>query len=303
MDRFTELEVFVAIVDLGAFTKAAKRLRLSPAMVTTHLNRLEERLDVRLLNRTTRRLDLTEQGRIFLEEARRILDDLSAAENGVRRGDRRPAGRVRIDAPASLGTLYLVPALSALKAAYPEIVIELTLGDRGTIFRADGFDILVRVGESPPSDYRTQNLGDTRFVLVAAPSYLARRGVPKVPQDVLGHDCILYASVEAPGGDPWRFRDGGELIRIRPPVAYTFNDGRAIAEAAIAGNGLAQTLEMLVRAPIADGRLISVLDECTTAATPVVVTSAPDRYRLPAVRAVTDFLAERIDWGLQEAEG
>ena len=298
MDRFRELEVFVAIVDLGSFAKAAKRLRLSPAMVTTHLNRLEERLDVRLLNRTTRRLDLTEQGRLFIEDARRLLDDLSAAENGLRRGERRPAGRVRIDAPASLGTLHLVPALSQFKAAFPEIVIELTLGDRGTIYRADGFDILLRVGAAPPTDYLTRSLGETRFILVAAPAYLARRGTPRAPQDLLHHDCILYASVESPGGDPWRFRESGEMLRIRPPAAYTFNDGRAISEAAIAGNGIAQTLEMLVRAPVAEGRLVSLLENWTTATAPVVVASAPDRYRLPAVRAVMDFMAERIDWGL-----
>lgn len=298
MDRFTALEVFVAIVDLGSFTKAAKRLRLSTAMVTTHLNRLEERLDVRLVNRTTRRLDLTEQGRVFLEDARQILDALRAAETSVRSGERRPAGRVRIDAPASLGTLYLVPALAALKAAYPDIVVELTLGDRGTIFRADGFDILVRVGEAPTADHVTHTLGQTRFVLVAAPDYIARRGTPCEPQDVLHHDCILYASADSPGGDPWRFQKSAELVRVRPPASFTFNDGRAISDAAIAGNGLAQTLDILVRAPVADGRLTRLMDDWTRAAIPVVVTCSPDRYRLPAVKAVVDFIVREIDWGL-----
>lgn len=297
MDRLTSLEVLVAIADLGSLRRAATRLRMSPAMVTTHLGRLEERLGVRLIARTTRRLDLTEQGREFLRDARQILDLLSAAERGVARQDRRPAGRVRIDAPASLGTLYLVPALRALRCAYPDIVIDLTLGDRGTIFRADGFDILVRVGEAPPSGSVTIELGRTRFILVAAPDYLARRGTPDRPEALLDHDCILYSSVDAPGGDPWRLQRGEAVQRISAPATLTFNDGRAITSAAVAGNGIAQNLEMLVLPELADGRLVRVLPEYCEARTPVVLACAPDRHELPAVRAVLDHLAHETDWG------
>ena len=298
MDRLTSLEAFVAVVDLGSFTKAATRLRLSPSMVTAHVSRLEERLGVKLLNRTTRRLDLTQQGRSFLDSARQILDSVAAAESAVRRGDNRPVGRVRIDAPALMGALYVAPALAQLKASFPDIVLDLTLGDRGTVFRTDGFDILIRVGEAAPSDHVTMRGGDTRFILVAAPDYLTRRGRPATPQDVLAHDCILYASLDAPGGNPWRFRAGDEMIRLHPPASLTCNDGGAIAEAAIEGIGLAQTLEMLVRRPLADGRLVQVLEHWAQASIPVVLTCAADRYRLPAVNAVMRFLAEEVPWGL-----
>ena len=303
MDRLTSLEAFVAVVDLGSFTKAATRLRLSPSMVTAHVSRLEERLGVKLLNRTTRRLDLTEQGRSFLDSARQILDTMAAAEAAVRRGDNRPVGRVRIDAPAQLGALYVAPALARLKSSYPDIVLDLTLGDRGTVFRTDGFDILIRVGEAAPSDHVTMRVGETRFILVASPDYLARRGAPSKPQDLLAHDCILYASLDAPGGNPWRFRVGAETIRLHPPASLTCNDGGAIAEAAIEGVGVAQILEMLVRPPLADGRLTQVLEDWTLASTPVVLTCTADRFRLPAVNAVMRFLAEEVPWGLSPPSG
>jgi DNA-binding transcriptional LysR family regulator len=298
MDRLKAIEAFVAVADLGSFRRAAARLRLSPAMATTHINRLEEELGVRLIARTTRRLDLTERGVAFLHDARHILDLVRAAETSVRSGAARPAGRVRIDAPASLGTLYLLPALTGLRAAYPEIVIDLTLGDRGTVYRADGFDLLVRVGEAPLSERVSLLLGETRFALVAAEDYLARRGCPETPEAVLDHDCILYSSVEAPGGGAWRFLKDGASRIVRPTATFTFNDGRAISDAAIAGLGIAQTLEMLVHAPLADRRLVPVLDDWCGATAPVVLTCTRDRHELPAVRAVMEHLAYAIDWRL-----
>lgn len=298
MDRFKSLQVFVAIADLGSFRRAATQLRMSPAMVTTHLNRLEQQLGARLISRTTRRLDLTEQGRAFLKNARHILDLLGAAERSLTRAGNLPAGRVRIDAPTSIGTVYLVPALTALRKEYPDIVVDLTLGDRGTLFRADGFDILVRVGEVPTSELIGKALGMTRLVLVAAPDYLARRGIPDRPEAVLDHDCILYSSVDSPGGDSWRFERAGEARRISAPATLTFNDGHAITAAAVAGNGLAQNLEMLVVDEIADGRLVRVLPEFCETQVWVTLACPRDRQELPAVRAAFDYLASRVEWGI-----
>jgi len=298
MDRLKAIETFVTVAELGSFRRAAARLRLSPALATTYVNRLEAELGVRLIARTTRRLDLTERGLAFLADARRILDLVRAAEMSARTGEKRPAGRISIDAPASLGTLYIVPSLARLRASYPDIVVDLTLGDRGTVFRADGFDILVRVGEAPLSDRVSVTVGATRFVLVASPDYLARRGCPHRLEAVLDHDCILYSSTDAPGGNPWRFIEDGVPRMVRAPATLTFNDGHAISDAAIAGLGIAQTLEMLVREPIADGRLVRLLEHQCTATTPIVLTCMRDRYELPAVRAVMDHLAREIDWGL-----
>jgi LysR family transcriptional regulator, regulator for bpeEF and oprC len=296
MDRLTAMEAFVAVAEMGSFTGAAARMRMSAAMMTLHVARLEERLGVRLFNRTTRRVDLTEDGRQLLEHARAALHAYAAAEKALKPGS-GVSGRVRIDAPASIGHAFIVPALARFHELHPDIVIDLSLGDRGTVFRADGFDILLRVGEVPLSDWTTIALGQTRMIFLAAPAYLKRKGAPSVPEDLNDHGCVLYASVEAPGGNPWSFVREGRKSRIRPPATFTFNDGAAIMAAARAGLGIAQNLEMLARDDLQSGALVPVLQDWTPSLS-VVLTSAKDRYALPYVRAAADFLADEIDWRL-----
>ena len=296
MDRLAELEVFVSIVDSGGFARAARKLRMSPAMVSTHLSRLETRLGVKLLDRTTRRIDLTQRGRSLLDDARDILGSLAAAEASVRVGGGAPSGRVRIDAPSAVGLRFIVPAIPAFRARYPQIVLDLSLGDRGSVLRPDRFDIVVRVGEPGQSDAYVQSLSETRFVHVASPVYLARRPAPHTPDDLAEHDCILYASVESQADNRWRFARNGETRRLRPPAVVTFNHGDAIDAAAMAGIGIAQSLEMLVASELADGRLVRVLEDWNCDAVPVFQMSPRDRCNAPAVKAALDFLAVAIDW-------
>lgn len=297
MDRMTALEAFVAVAETGSFTRAAARMRISPPMMTMHVARLEERLDAKLFNRTTRRVDLTEDGRQLLDHAQAALHAFATAENALKPGGGL-AGRVRIDAPASAGHAFIVPALESFHRLYPDIIIDLSLGDRGTTFRADGFDVLMRVGEAPLSGSITVPLGTTRLLCLASPGYLQRYGTPATPDDINDHRCILYASVEAPGGYPWNFARGGKRTRIRPPAVFTFNDGAAIMAAARAGLGLAQNMDMLARDDLQAGRLVAVLEPWTARSVPVVLMSGKDRYAKPHVRAVMDFLAERISGAL-----
>lgn len=298
MDRLTSLEAFVLIVETGNFTRAAARMQLSPAMVTAHIAKLEERLGVRLLNRTTRRVDLTEEGRQFLIHARTVLDAMSTAENAVSPGSGRLVGRVHIDAPASVGHAFIVPALAALRQQHPDINIDLSLGDRGTVFRTDGYDILLRVGEEPFTNWFMHRLGATLLPCFASPDYLASHGIPRSPEELSQHQCILYASGEATGGSSWAFSQEGRQIRIRPPASFTFNDGAAITAAACAGLGIAQNLELLARSPLSQGKLVTVLEEWSAAPVPVLLMCSKDRHRLPHVKAVIEFLVEQIDWGL-----
>lgn len=297
MDRLTGLEAFLAVAETGSFTRAAARMRISAAMMTLHIGRLEERVGARLFNRTTRRVDLTEDGRQLLDHARAAVEAYGAAETALQPG-RGPAGRVRLDLPASVGHAFVIPALAEFQEAYPEIVLDLTLGDRGTFFRLDGFDIVLRIGDIPPSGWQSIALGTTRLVRLASPDYLARRGEPKTPDDLNHHSCIAYASVETPGGNPWAFTSDGRSSRMRPPVAFSFNDGGAIMAAARAGLGIAQNLEMLARVDLAEGRLVPVLQELPGPDMPVVLMGAQDRLALPHVRRVLDFLTRRIDWKL-----
>jgi DNA-binding transcriptional LysR family regulator len=296
MDRLTGLEVLIAIVDDGGFSRAAARLNMSPAMVSTHLARLEERLGARLIDRSTRRFTLTQQGRRFVDDARAILAAVAEAEDGVRRGPAGPSGRVLIDAPGAVGLRFVVPALPAFRTRHPEVMIDLSVGDRGTVFRPDGFDLLIRVGESPEGMGEVVPLGVTRFVQVAAPEYLARRGAPATPDDLQRHDAIVYATVESPIGQRWRFSRDGQTRWLRPPGIATFNHGDAIAAAAVAGLGVAQTLEMLVAPEIASGRLVPILGEWNCEGVKVQLLIPQDRAKRPAVRAVADFLRDEVDW-------
>lgn len=295
MDRLRAMEVFVEIVDRGGLARAAGALRMSPAMVTTHLARLEERLGTRLLDRSTRRMELTREGRRFLEDARRILGAVQAAEDVAQGRQAGPRGRVTIDAPASVGHRYLLPAIPAFHRACPDVVVNLSFGDRGTLFRPDGFDVLLRIGEQQPDHADVRALGATRFVYVAAPDYLARRGTPTSPEEIERHDCIVYISPEQPGGHRWNLSDGDRTQWLRPPAVFGFNDGDAIAAAAVAGLGIAGTLEMLVADELADGRLVTLFEDFVGPTLPILAFAPLDRSSLPAVAATLDFL-EGIDW-------
>lgn len=295
MDRLTGFEVFVAIVDSGSFSRAAERLALSPTMVSTHLARLEDRLGTRLINRTTRRFGLTPHGHMFLEQARAILEAVEQAESLVQMRDMGPSGRVALDAPGAIGLRFVVPALPQLRALHPRIALDLSVGDRSMMFRPDGFDMLIRIGVPAEGKGEVINLGRTRFVQVASPDYLARRGEPVTPDDLHDHDCVLYATVDRPVGQ-WRFVRGKERRSLRPASVATFNHGDAIAAAAVAGVGIGQTLEMLVAPELASGRLKPVLTEWNRESVDVQLFIPQDRVKRQAVRAVAQFLRDQVDW-------
>lgn len=295
MDRLTGFEVFVAIVDSGSFSRAAERLALSPTMVSTHLARLEDRLGTRLINRTTRRFGLTPHGHMFLEQARAILEAVEQAESLVQMRDMGPSGRVALDAPGAIGLRFVVPALPQLRALHPRIALDLSVGDRSMMFRPEGFDMLIRVGVPAEGKGEVINLGRTRFVQVASPDYLARRGEPVTPDDLHDHDCVLYATVDRPVGQ-WRFVRGKERRSLRPASVATFNHGDAIAAAAVAGVGIGQTLEMLVAPELASGRLKPVLTEWNRESVDVQLFIPQDRVKRQAVRAVAQFLRDQVDW-------
>lgn len=298
MDRLTALEAFIAVAEARSFTRAAAHMRLSTAMMTLHISRLEQHLGARLFNRTTRRVDLTEDGRHLLDHARAAVGAYAAAERALH-PSQGLSGRVRLDAPASVGHAFIVPALAEFHRLHPDIVLDLTLGDRGTLFRLDGFDIVLRIGETPMSGWQSAAVGHTRLICLASPAYLEGHVTPTTPDDIGRHRCILYASVEEPGGHPWAFTVDGRTVRLRPPAAFSFNDGAAIMAATRAGLGISQNLEMLARRDLAQGTLVPVLPNMASAPLPVMLTGAKDRLALPYVRAVLDFMVERIAWDLE----
>lgn len=296
MDRMTGLEVFVAIVDSGGFSRAAERLGLSPTMVSAHLARLEDRLGSRLIHRTTRRFALTPQGHVFLEEARDILRALAQAEARIRRSEATgPSGRVALDAPGATGLRFVAPAVAQLRAEHPGILLDLSVGDRSMTLRPDMFDLLIRIGAPVEGKGEVIRLGQTRYVQVASPNYLDRRGTPQTPDDLHDHDCILFATADRPVGQ-WRFVRGTDKRSLRPASVASFNHGDAIAMAAVAGIGIAQTLEMIVRPELASGSLRTVLTDWNSEPVDIQLFLPEDRQRRPAVQAVAAFLRTRIDW-------
>lgn len=295
MDRLVTMEVLVAIVDQGGFGRAAKRLGMSPTMVSTHMARLEDRLGTRLIHRSTRRFALTPQGHIFVEEARAILESIARAEDSVRRGGIGPSGRVSIDAPGAIGSRFVVPIMQPLRERQPGIALDVHLGDRVSSFRLEGADLLICVGIPPEGKGEVIKLGQTRLVQVASPDYIARHGMPETPDDLHEHDTILYATNERPVGQ-WRFVREGENRSLRPDSVASLNHGDAITAAAIGGMGIAQTLELLVAPEIAAGKLIPVLTDWNRKEIDIQLFMQQESAKRLAVRTVADFLREQIDW-------
>lgn len=295
MDRMTSLEVLVAIVDHGGFARAAERLGISPTMVSAHVARLEDRLGARLLTRSTRRFALTAQGHRFVEEARAILDAVRSAEANVRRGTQGLSGRVAINVPAAIGLRFIVPAIPLFRELHPMVAFDLSLSDHTPAFRPESHDLVIRAGVGAEGRGEILTLGHTRFVQVASPAYLARRGTPETIQQLEEHDCILYATAERPVGQ-WRFVRETERRSLRPRSVLTFNHGSALAEAALAGLGIGQTLELLVARELAEGRLVSVLSQWNADPVDLQLFIAEDRRARRAVRAAAEFLRDRVDW-------
>lgn len=294
MGRLIGLEVLVAIVDSGGFSRAAERLAMSRTMVSVHLARLEDRLGTQLIRRSTRRFTLTPQGHFLVDEARTILAALERAENAVRQTRSGTSGRVAIDVPGAIGLRFIAPALSAFRIQQPGITLDLSLGDHTTTLRPDGYDLLIRIG---PAEGKGAifTLGRTRLVQVASPDYIARKGMPFTLDDLRQHDCILYTTTHQPVGQ-WQFSRQGKNHVLRPRSAATFNHGDAITSAALTGIGIAQTLEMLVSAELADGRLIPVLEDWNDQTVPLQLFIPADSVGKATVCAVADFLRQNIAW-------
>src|SRR6201987_4975606 len=212
MARIDAMQAFVAVADLRGFAPAARKLKLSPSAVTRLIAALEERLGARLLQRTTRSVTLTDVGTRYLERARRILADVEEAERAAEGERTRPAGRLVVSAPVGFGRLHVSPLMSAYLKRYGEVSGELRLEDRVVSLVEDGIDLAVRIGELGDSSLVARHVGEMRALVAPSPAYQKPRGEPKRPGDIASHDTIQFGS--AAGLFDWRFRDGGEEVRI-----------------------------------------------------------------------------------------
>ena len=292
MDRILAMETFISVVERGGFSAAAQDLRISRAMVSRHVQDLERHLGARLLHRTTRRVSLTEEGQIYYERSAHLLAELAAAEGEVGELHGRPRGRLRINGPVVFGTLYLAPAVADYMVAYPEVSIELTLNDRVVDLLEEGLDMAIRIGRLSDSSLIARRLATCRIVVVAAPAYLARRGVPQTPADLSGHDCIRYMYGE--GGEIWHFQGPDGPVAVRVHGQFRTNHGDAMRIAALRGTAIAALPTFIISEELASGALVRVLTDWKVAEMAVHAVYPPGRNPSAKLRSFIDFLVPRF---------
>ncbi|HEY9063858.1 MAG TPA: LysR family transcriptional regulator [Burkholderiaceae bacterium] len=293
VNRAGELEAFVQVVERGGFSAAARTLGMTPSAVSKLIVRLEARLGVQLVHRSTRKLQLSAEGQLFYERGVRVLADLDEAERSAS-ADVVPRGRVAINTSVSFGTQVLVPLVPRLVEQHPQIALDIALTDRVVDLMDERADIAVRWGSLPSSDLVARRLGETTLAIVGSPAYFERHGKPRTPDDLQAH-CRLDFSYRRRVPD-WPFRVAGRLIEVPLAARLRANDGETLRQLALAGAGLARLSTYHIQADLDAGRLVPVLEKFNPHdIEPIHAVYLGKVERLPArVRAVLDFLVEHV---------
>jgi len=288
-----DMRVFREVLDAGSFTAAADRLDTSKQLVSRRIQALEERLGVRLLNRTTRRLSPTPLGLAYLERAREILQAVDEAEDAIGQQGSRPHGRLRVSAPMSFGTLHLAPRMPAFLAAYPEVELAMDLNDRMVDLVGEGYDLAVRIGPLADSSLMARRIGTVHLLTCASPAYLTAAGTPATPADLAGHRCLIYGHGRT---GTWQYAGpaGKRPATVTVSGPLCSNNGEMLREVALGGRGLIQLPDFLVDDVVATGQLIRVLDDHAPPPFPLSAVYPRHRQTSPLVRAFIDFLAASI---------
>jgi DNA-binding transcriptional LysR family regulator len=280
MDRLDELAIFVAIIDTGSLIGASRRLRRSPPAITRALGALEDRIGLRLVERTTRRLAPTDAGSALAERARTLLGDYDAMLIGVAHAPVR--GVLRITAPVQFGRRHVAPVVSAFLNEYPDVRVELTLNDRNLDLIEEGLDLAVRIGALADSSLIARQIGSVRRVTVASPDYLVRRGVPRTPTDLTTHDTI-FGMARSPARE-WRFGPSPRGIAVRLAPRLLVDDVDAQLQAALAGRGIARPLSYQVAGELASGSLVRILQDFEPEPLPVQLVTSSRSHLSPKIR-------------------
>lgn len=293
MDRLTALAVFRQVVERGSFAAAARHLKLSAAAVSKNIGELEAHLAVRLLNRTTRSMSLTEAGQRYYEQVSRILDDLQQADSSLGELQATPSGTLRVSAPMSFSLVCLADAIPRFLARYPELTLDLQLDDRRVDMIAEGFDLAVRGSDRlEDSSLVARPLLTLRHVLCAAPQYLRRHGTPQVPEDLQALECVQFSL--SGHAREWVFQRGEQVRRLDVCGRYSVNSSLALCAALRAGHGISLVPEIYVRDDLAQGRLQPLLEDWQMMQTQLYAIY-PSRRQLQAkVRVFIDFLLEEL---------
>ncbi len=294
MDRFKTIDSFIRVAGAGSFSAAAKQLGMSRALVSLHVTDLEKRLGVRLLNRTTRSLTLTEAGANYLEFCRRMLAEIAEQESSIARLQQEPRGSLKVAAPKSFGTLHLSDAVVSFSARYSDIQLSLILEDysfRAYDFVDQGLDVAVRLGDLPDSSLVARKIAALQWVVCAAPKYLARRGEPKSPADLGKHDCLAHVNLD-PNDHAWRLHNSDHVISVKIAGAFSSNSALVLRKAALAGLGIGYLPRYCIDEDLKSGALRQLLPRYSPPERPLYVVYPPASRIPERVRTFVDFLAE-----------
>ncbi|MBO4222762.1 LysR family transcriptional regulator [Bradyrhizobium neotropicale] len=292
MDQLSAMATFVRAVETGSLSAAARSLPSSLTSVSRQISALEEHFGTRLLLRTTRQLALTDDGRILYERAKSILGEVKEIEAALSRDRHEPSGRIRVSCPILMGRLVIAPLLAEFLRRYPRLSVDLLLVDRAVDMVEEDIHLAIRVGRLRDSQLVARKFADLRMVVCASPTYLARRGVPRMPRDLADHDCLVFS--DAPGSAEWRFAESTKADRkIRISGRLWMNSLDALAAAAKEGAGIVRVPSWQVDADIRAGSLRRILTDYEPPPTPLHLVFQPSRLASPKTRAFVDYLVEQ----------
>jgi DNA-binding transcriptional LysR family regulator len=294
MDRFDAMQAFVRVVEAGSFTKAAETLQMNKTSVTQLVQRLEARLRVKLLNRTTRRVNVTADGAAYYERVVRLLADMDDAETSLSSASASPRGRLRVDVPSPLARMILVPALPAFHALYPDIQLDMGVSDRMVDLIGENVDCVVRGGELTEPSLMARRVGELQLGVCAAPSYLERAGTPSHPRELQDthHRIVGYLSARTGKVAPYAMRKDGECIEVQGRYVVAVDDGNAYLAAGLAGLGLLWLPHYMSKAHLARGELLPLLQGWRIDPMPLYVAFPPNRHVSAKLRVFIDWVAE-----------
>jgi len=295
MDSLHNIFIFLKVTEAGSLSAAARAMGISTAAVSASLARLEGKLDMRLLNRTTRKLSLTSEGSEFYFRCKQIAADLEEAELMAGRASREPRGRLRVSMPSTIGRLWIVPHLSEFTQRYPAISLDVTFSDFVPFTIDNEVDVSVQVGELQGSRLAVRRLASTRYVICASPDYLAKRGTPESPEALSKHDCLAYRRPRNGRIREWRFTVDGVKRQVPVNGCMTFNSGDALVVAALAGQGIIQLAEYYVRPYLESGELVAVLGSFQTEGYDISVVFPRQGRVAPKLRVFVDYLLQLFD--------
>ncbi len=292
LDNFKHVLAFVRVAECRGFTPAAYRMGVSTAAVSKSVSLLEAELSIKLFNRTTRSLSLTDEGEILLERCRGILHEIETTEGLLTRTNLAPRGRLRIHAPVGMGRLILMPVLASLTERYPELVISADFSDRSPNIAEEGLDLMLVIGEISDSRVIAKPLTRLHYITCASPAYLKRHGVPRSPRELDSHNCLAYAQWQTGTYHTWNFQKGAQHYTFTPAGNLKINHPEAILDAVASGAGIARMASYIASPAILDGRLQPILKDWMPPGLKVQIVYLPNRNLSLRVKVLMDEIAQ-----------